>query len=78
MTRAHDELIDFIAGGPSSADVARYTASDGTKERVAELIRREKTVGLSTEERGELDDYLRLEHLLRLIKKRAASAVTFK
>ncbi len=40
------------------------------KERVSELIHREKTTGLSPEETEELDDYLELEHLGRLAKAR--------
>jgi uncharacterized protein YnzC (UPF0291/DUF896 family) len=41
------------------------------KERVSELINKEKTTGLSAEETAELDDYLRLEFLGRLAKARA-------
>jgi len=41
------------------------------KERVSELIDKEKTTGLSVEETAELDDYLQLEYLWRLAKARA-------
>ena len=42
------------------------------KERVGELIFREKTDGLSTDKKVELDLYLQLEHLMRLVKARAS------
>lgn len=41
------------------------------EERVADLIRREKTVGLSPDEKAELDHYMQLGYLMRLAKARA-------
>jgi uncharacterized protein YnzC (UPF0291/DUF896 family) len=38
---------------------------------VWELVQKEKEQGLTPEERGELDDYERLEHLLILAKAKA-------
>jgi hypothetical protein len=73
MSRVYDELIDFIASGPSSESVANYEASTEVKDRVAELIRKEKTEGLTSEETAELDDYTTLEHLMRMAKARARS-----
>jgi hypothetical protein len=69
--RAYDEFIDFIAAGPSSELVASFQPSETTRHRVAELVAREKTTGLSAAESSELDHYLQLEHLMRLAKARA-------
>lgn len=66
-----DELVNFIARGPSTLEVAEYRASMEASERVADLIRREKTAGLSPDEAAELDCALQLEHLMRLAKARA-------
>ncbi len=52
-------------------DVAAFEASDATKARVADLIHREKSSGLTDEETDELNPYLELEHLMRLTKARA-------
>ncbi len=71
MTRAYDEIVDFIAAGTSPTAVASFEASLETKQRVDDLIRREKTTGVSPEEAAELNDYLHLEHLMRLAKARA-------
>ena len=73
--RAYDEVVDFIAGGVSPSDVVDFEASSKTKERVAELIHREKTVGLSADEGAELDHYMAAEHLMRLAKARAREYV---
>jgi hypothetical protein len=69
--RAYEEFIDFIAAGPSSEHVAMFQPSETTRQRVADLVAREKDAGLSAAESEELDQYLRLEHIMRLAKARA-------
>lgn len=71
MTKAYDELVDFIAAGSTPASVLDFQPSAQTKERVMELIRKEKNGGLLPAEVCELEDYLKLEHLMRLAKARA-------
>jgi hypothetical protein len=70
MTTAYDEIVDFIAAANPVA-VAAFEASQTTKDRVADLIYREKTAGLSPDEAAELKQYLNLEHIMRLAKARA-------
>ena len=70
-TRVYDELVDFIAAGSTPSEVAALTASEESKERVAELIRREKSGELSGDEASELQHFLELEHIMRLAKARA-------
>jgi GTP-dependent phosphoenolpyruvate carboxykinase len=69
--RAYEEVIEFIAAGTSPQNVVAFRPSENAKERVADLIQREKTASLSTDEQSELDHYLQLEHLMRLAKARA-------
>jgi len=76
MTRAYKEIIDFIAAGMSPRDVVAFQPSEAAKARVADLIHREKTTGLSAEETAELNHYLQLEHLMRLVKARARAHLT--
>ncbi len=71
MIRAYEEIIDFIAAGTNPMDVAKFEASDLTKSRVADLLEREKTAGLTTDETAELNHFLEMEHLMRLLKARA-------
>ena len=71
ITRAYEEIIDFIAAGVRPEDIVVFQPSTEVKARVAELIHREKTTGLSAEETAELHHYLQLEHLMRLAKARA-------
>ena len=71
MTRAHEEIIDFIAAGSTPAAVATFTPSEATRLRVFELVDREKTTGLTPDETAELNHYQELEHLMRRATARA-------
>ncbi|HEV7402143.1 MAG TPA: hypothetical protein VGO11_04420 [Chthoniobacteraceae bacterium] len=73
MTKAFEEIVGFVAAGASREEVLRFQASEETKARVEHLVRKERGEGLLPEEAGELDDYLRLEHLMRMAKARARS-----
>ena len=76
MIRAYEEIVEFIASGTTPASVAGFEPSDVTKGRVAELIRKEKTTGLASEEQTELDHFFKFKHLMRLAKARARSICT--
>ena len=71
MTKAYDELVDFIAAGNTPGRLLHFQPSEETRKRVHDLIRKEKDPGLLPEEVSELDDYMKLEHLMRLAKARA-------
>jgi len=73
MIRAHDELVDFIAAGSTPELVARFEPSQATKDRVADLIHKEKTTGLTVDETSELDHVLQVEHLMPLATARGRS-----
>ena len=68
--KAYDEVIDFIAA-TNPGKVLAFRPSEATKQRVSDLIYREKTTGLSPEEESELDHYMQLEHVMRMAKIRA-------
>ena len=74
--KAYEEIIDFIAAGTTPDDVIVYQPSNAIKQRVEELIYHEKSNGLSTEEKLELDHYMQLEHIMRLAKARARKYIT--
>ena len=66
----YTEFIDFIAGNNPEA-VAHYRPSREAERRLADLIDREKSEGLSPEEKAELDHFIELEHILRMAKAKA-------
>ena len=69
-TLAYQEIVDLIAGANPSG-VVSFRPSERAQARVTELIEQEKTRGLSRDERRELDQYMQLEHVMRLAKAKA-------
>ena len=70
-TFVYDELLDVLA---ESADVGRllsFRLSSEKQARLDDLLEKNREGQLTEEETGELDDYERLEHLVRLLKARA-------
>ena len=69
--QAYEEVVEFIAArGPQ--EVIEFKPSETARERVWDLIEREKTAGgISPEEKAELEHYMEVEHLMRLAKARA-------
>jgi hypothetical protein len=65
--RASEEVADFIAT-INPARVLAFRPSEETRQRVSDLIEREKNNEISAEEKGELDYYIQLEHLMRMAK----------
>jgi hypothetical protein len=72
--RAADEVVEFLAREISPQALVAFRPSEVTRQRVWELVQKEKEEGLTPEEKSELDDYERLEHLLILAKAKARSS----
>jgi hypothetical protein len=66
--KGYEEVIDFIASGPTPDAIVNFRPSPEATDRVSDLIEREKTDGLAAEEKVDLDHYLELEHIMRLAK----------
>jgi len=71
--RAADEVVEFIAREISPGALANFRPSESTRQRVWELVRKEKDAGLTPDEKCELDECERLEHLLILARAKARS-----
>lgn len=68
--KPYEELVHFIAS-LSPREVVDYMPSEAARQRVWDLIERQKTAPLPAAEKSELDHYLEVEHLMRLAKARA-------
>ncbi|MCI4646797.1 hypothetical protein [Phaeodactylibacter sp.] len=69
-TSATTEIIDFIAH-ENPQKVMEFKVSHLTKQRVFSLIEASKNGELPQEEQKELEQYLLLEHLMRMAKIKA-------
>ncbi|MDO8545170.1 MAG: hypothetical protein Q7S40_32420 [Opitutaceae bacterium] len=74
--RAADEVIEFLAREIPAQQLASFRASEATRQRVWQLVEKEKDQGLTPEEQCELDEYEKLEHLLILAKAKAGTRTT--
>ena len=70
-TKVYEEIVDFIASGPTPRAVVEFAPSDEAQARLEELMARQKGGELTVDERSELAHFLELEHLMRLAKARA-------
>ena len=68
--KPYEELVQFIAS-LSPREVADFKPSEPARQRVWELIERQKSSPLPAEDKSELAHYLEVEHLMRLAKARA-------
>ena len=71
IARAYEEVVNFIATQTPHSSLMAFHPSDQAKERVMELVHKEKESSLAPDEQSELDHYIQLEHLMRLAKARA-------
>lgn len=71
---ASDEILDFLVEQIPPQSLADFKASDQARQRIWHLIGKEKESGLLPEEKVELDDYLKLEHLMILAKAKGLLA----
>ena len=65
---ASEEIINLLAQAPNVLD---FKPSEEARNRVWELIAREKEGTLTEEEQNELEHYAQVEHLMRLVKAQA-------
>lgn len=61
-------VLDFLASRPTPTQVAAFGPTPEMVERLRLLLEREAKGEITPAERGELDEYERLEHLMVMIK----------
>ena len=68
MSKAYEEVLDFITRKIPPQDVIGFSASTATKRRVEHLLDKRKEDGLLPEEDSELQEFLQMEHFMRMAK----------
>jgi hypothetical protein len=74
---AASEFIDFLTSNPSEQAVGIYKLSEAFQVRVEALLEKNRAATLTQVESTELDDYMRLEHVIRVIKGKVKAKVAF-
>ena len=65
------EIITFLSTGPSPHEVAAYTVSESTQQRLRRLLALNEAGLLSLEEQAELDEIEQIEHIMTMLKAQA-------
>ena len=64
----YDEFIQFMTSSPSLGEIAEYRLSEEAEERIEYLLDQNGEGLLTPEERVELEDFQRVEHMMREAK----------
>jgi len=68
---AYEEFVEFITSSPTLKQIAEFRLSDTAEAQISYLLDANRNGTITDEEEAELDDYLRLEHIMRRAKIRA-------
>ncbi|MBL8160650.1 MAG: hypothetical protein JNJ61_01595 [Anaerolineae bacterium] len=67
----YQEFAEFVTSSPTLEQIVEYRLSDANEAYISSLLEGNRNGTLTPEELQELQDYTRLEHLMRLVKIRA-------
>jgi hypothetical protein len=65
-----NEVYDFLLSKPSPEQIIAYRPSEESQTRLRYLLDASRNNQLSPEESAELDDYMQIEHFMRMLKAR--------
>ena len=76
---AHPTYFEFldlvVAGGFTAQDILNYRLPENAQRRIEDLMAKSKEDALTEDETLEIKEFLDLEHIMRLLKARAARLV---
>ncbi|MCD4686442.1 MAG: hypothetical protein K8S97_10955 [Anaerolineae bacterium] len=66
-----DEITDFLASSPAPQAIIEYKPSEVLERRALELLQRSRENQLSSDERDEMVEFMRLDQFMTLLKAKA-------
>lgn len=64
-------VVEFLASLPAPEEMLALRPSEALQQQIAELLEKNRTVGLTAEEEGWWQHYEYVEHLVRIAKAKA-------
>lgn len=61
-------ITDFLSSDPSDEELLSYKLPDDLQERLGQLLYLNRESELTCEQRHELDDYMRADHMISRMK----------
>lgn len=65
----YEEFVNFITSSPTLREIAEFRLSEAIEERIEYLLDQNGEGVLTPDEKSELEDFLRVEHLMRRAKQ---------
>jgi hypothetical protein len=65
------EIIDFLASTPTPEAILAFKPSDRLEQRLSDLLEQNRQETLTAEGREELDEFMRMNHFMNMLKIRA-------
>ena len=69
------EIIDFMFENKNLEEIIAFHPTETTQRRVEDLIAKEQEGTITDQEHLELEDYMQFDHLMSLMKARAAQVL---
>lgn len=66
-----DEILDFLASTPTPEQLIAFHPPDHLQQRLSYLLEQNRHDNLSTEEKTELDEFLRMNRFMSRLKVKA-------
>jgi hypothetical protein len=66
-----DEITDFLVVGRSTEEILAFQVSATLDERLHDLLERNRKAQISLDEQAELDEFIRMDHLITMLKLKA-------
>jgi hypothetical protein len=69
--RVYRHVLEFLVSRPSADAIAQFGPTDEMKARAEELLEKDRAGEIFPVESEELDEYMRIDHLITLLKAQA-------
>ena len=66
-----DEVSDFLVSAPTPQEIIAFRASEALDDRLHELLEKNREDALTADEQSELDTFIKIGHLLTMLKAKA-------
>lgn len=66
-----DEVLEFLASTPTPEQIISLRPSEAVQQRMSYLLEQNRNGALAADEKAELDEMLRIDHFVTLLKARA-------
>jgi len=66
-----DEITDFLAASPAPQEIIAFKPSEILERRALDLLQRNRENRLSMQERAEMEEFMRMDHFMTLLKAKA-------